>query len=1073
MKSKLLQLGVVWSAGAAIVLSGCSRASREARHLANGDRYFAAKQYDKAEIEYLNYHKSNATNLTVLSRLGAIYFSKGDLPKAYYFTTNAVGLDSQGLELRTRLGSIFLIGQDRPKAREQAVFVLTKNPLSEPAILLLADSSVSPEEIATAQKQFASLPAEATNKAVFHAASGKLLALEKKLEAAEAAFKRAQALDPRTTIALVGLASVYWQQGKLAEADKYFQAAAEIAPPQSTERLKWAEFNRKTGKRVEARKILEEATVKAPRFSVAWFDLAEMAFEERRLDDCRGLLSKALALNAGSVDARILDGKLKIAQGDTAGGMNELNRLASLYPSIPKLHYERAAAYLQNQEVTKAEGSLREVLKLDPNHAEAILLQATLDVRSGNHAGAITSLQRLLRNQPELLGAYYLLGSALIARGTVEDALPVYSTLEKLAPKDAQVPYLTGIAYERLKRPVEARKAFEKVLALNPTNALGILQLIELDTKEKKFPQALARVDQLISFHATSPEPLVVKARVLRAQGNVGDAEKFLLKAIEMDAEHRPAYLELADIATKSQRFDQALATVDALLKKKPKDTAALLLGALLKEKNGDLKGAIQWYEELVASNPTSHVALNNLAWLYGDRLKNWNKAREFSQKAYDLRKDDPSTADTLGWSLFQNGDYTSALPLIQQASTRLARNPEVAFHLGSVLYMAGQESAALAALRTALADAGDSPWKQEAQWRFSVLQMNPERLDQAQVEALRKSLESAPKDTMALFRLGAFYEGTRSVGQAISSYEKVLSLHPRFDPAVYRLGRLHMAAGDGAKAYQLAKAAHDLAPNDNQITSLLGSAALRQKDYLTASGLLRTATTVAPGEGGIQFDLALALFHTGQINESAQALGRAFQINSGFDAKSALKFQEMVQAYGNVDKLVPQEARINELLKEDAAYLPAWILKAMLLEHRAQFKAAAAEYEQILKSYPTFSPAVVKAALVYSEKLGDDKSALTHALKAREVARDDPRIARVLGKSYAAAGDWPSAVRNLRQAVQSGPDDAELYLLLGKAEANAKEYPRSKASLEKAITLKPASHVEKEARELLAKLPK
>jgi Tfp pilus assembly protein PilF len=58
---------------AVVVFGGCSAQARKARAIAQGDRYFAAGQYDAAEIDYQNALRIDQGSAQALRRLGVIY----------------------------------------------------------------------------------------------------------------------------------------------------------------------------------------------------------------------------------------------------------------------------------------------------------------------------------------------------------------------------------------------------------------------------------------------------------------------------------------------------------------------------------------------------------------------------------------------------------------------------------------------------------------------------------------------------------------------------------------------------------------------------------------------------------------------------------------------------------------------------------------------------------------------------------------------------------------------------------------------------------------------------------------
>ena len=140
---------------------------------------------------------------------------------------------------------------------------------------------------------------------------------------------------------------------------------------------------------------------------------------------------------------------------------------------------------------------------------------------------------------------------------------------------------------------------------------------------------------------------------------------------------------------------------------------------ASIDEKQKDYAGAAKVYEKLLAFKGDSVPALNNLSYLYSERLNQPAQAVELARKARTLAPVNPSVADTLGWVLFQQGEYPQALELSKEAAGKMTDNPEVQYHLGMAYYMMGNADSALNAFQRALALSVDFPSKADAQGRL------------------------------------------------------------------------------------------------------------------------------------------------------------------------------------------------------------------------------------------------------------------------------------------------------------------------------------------------------------------
>jgi tetratricopeptide (TPR) repeat protein len=125
------------------------------------------------------------------------------------------------------------------------------------------------------------------------------------------------------------------------------------------------------------------------------------------------------------------------------------------------------------------------------------------------------------------------------------------------------------------------------------------------------------------------------------------------------------------------------------------------LTGAIYQQK-GDIPKAIQAYEEVMALNPRSAVAANNLRLSYRARRRPGEGAADGPDRQEAL-PDQPGISDTLGWILSKRGVYQRALALLKESAAKLPDNPEIQYHLGMTHYKLKDNEAAKQSLARAL----------------------------------------------------------------------------------------------------------------------------------------------------------------------------------------------------------------------------------------------------------------------------------------------------------------------------------------------------------------------------------
>jgi len=672
---------------AALANAGCSKDEPTKEQLVSrADAAFAAGQWDKAETDYRRALRLAPEDPAVLHQLGIIYSDQGQIVQAYPLLKKSVELQPDDPEIQLKLGMILYWLRDYTQARNIASQVLEKQPGNDQALLLLADASRKPDDIEDARKLIQGLREKDQGRPSYHLALGALDLRQNEQARAEREFKAAVDLDPKSSDAYAALGSLYWTRNDLKEADQAFKTAVELAPLRSPMRLRYADFLLKTGANAEAKKILEETNQKYPDYLPPRVFLMKMACAERQDEDCAARVKNVLSQDSINYEALFQDGILNLAKGDAVGAIRHFEYLSNTYRQNPLVRYQLALAYLlyakdasdvtSRNAVDNAERSLNDAVNLEPRFDQAVLLLSELKIRTGNSAAAVDLLVPLTKERPQIAQAQYLLASAYLAQQKSDQAAAVYRQMTELFPKDPQPSFLLGNALLRQGQQAEARKAFEKSHEISPDYLPAVERLMDLDIAKQQYAPAMDRVQKLIDKDPKLAQPWALRAKIYLAQRDFMRAEPDLLKAIDLDPKLEPAYELLAQLYVASNRSEGAIAKLTAFVEQN-KTVPALMQLAMINEQLKHFDAARDAYEKLLTVAPNFPLALNNLAVLYSEHLGELDKAYDLAKRA-KAAMNEPHIADTLGWIFFKKGDYSDALPLLQEGAGKLPDLPEI-----------------------------------------------------------------------------------------------------------------------------------------------------------------------------------------------------------------------------------------------------------------------------------------------------------------------------------------------------------------------------------------------------------
>jgi len=1056
---------------AAALIASCSKEAKKTRFLAEADSYFKAGNYDKAKVSYLNVVRLDPQNALAFERIGTMWLEDGSPLRAAAFLVKANELAPKNDQNRIRLTRCYLAIGRFADASKQALKVLEQTPDNGDAIIALTEAARSKEDIQAAEQHLEKYPKK--DDISFHLASANLFLSSGDLAAAEKALRPALTVNPNSSAAHMALGDLYLLKKDQKQAGEEFKKAAELAPVRSMERLKYAAFMSAAGDTAETRRISTEMTTQAPDYLPGWTLLAELAFKEGKYDEALSLLENVFSREPQYIDGHRLESEVLLAKGDTKKATEVLERLDQTYPDTPLIKYELARAYLKKNNMNQAKVVLDQAISINPNYAEAILLLADINLRSGHGEAVIEPMTRLLKRSPELRSAALLLAAAYGSLDRFDDAAVVTGEEAKLAPRDPQAQMALGLTLRQAKRNDEARQAFEKAAELAPDNLWPVDQLVELDLLEKHFDAAQQRIDRHFQKTPDSPAAHFFKGKILVAEEKWGPAETELQKTLQLDPNFGGAYDLLVQTYLVTNKLPQALSQLQTQLSKNPNDASALMTLALLHERTNEFAKARDAYEHLLSLKPDLVSALNNLACLYADRLNDLGKAYDLARKARDLQGNDPAIADTFGWILSKRGEYQQALAILQGSAAKLPDSPEVQFHLGMTAYMMGQPDLARVALQKAASATNDFPGKEESKRHLALLKNDAAAAPELSVSQLEAMAKKQPNDVIAQTRLGEAYEKQGAADKAAAAFEQVLKLNPRLASATTKLAQLYAGPlQNKEKALAYAKKARELTPNDPQVTSILGKVAYQSGNLAWSYSLLQEAARQRENDPSILHDLAWAAYRLGKVNEARETMQKALATGSDFpEAADARTFLSLTALDENLKELVAAENEIQKELQASPEYLPALMAQAALDEQRGQIKPASEIYTSILRRSPDFAPAQKRLAKLYAQEPSTTAAAYDLATKARKALPDDGELAELLGRLSYEKKEYQRAIQLLEESARKTSLNANSLFYLGMSQLQTRQKAEARDVLNQALVGGLQEPLASEARHALADL--
>jgi tetratricopeptide (TPR) repeat protein len=292
------------------------------------------------------------------------------------------------------------------------------------------------------------------------------------------------------------------------------------------------------------------------------------------------------------------------------------------------------------------------------------------------YADAYTQSLKLNAAAPDFADGWLVRGSLALQRKDLSEAQSALGTFVKLrqASKSADSP---GAADDR--GLTQAYFLLSDIAERNhqPDQAQHYLALIDS-------PQDAIRV------HAR-------RAAILAREGKLEQARTLIRETPENQPDDARAKLSAeVQLLRDNKQFQLAYDVLQEAVQHDPADIDLRYDLAMAAEKLDKMAEMETLLRQVVAEKPDYHNAYNALGYSLADRNTRLPEARELIQKALKFAPDDPFIQDSLGWVEFRSGNLAQALQILQTAYQK-RHDPEIAAHLGEVLWALNQQEQARA----------------------------------------------------------------------------------------------------------------------------------------------------------------------------------------------------------------------------------------------------------------------------------------------------------------------------------------------------------------------------------------
>lgn len=382
-------------------------------------------------------------------------------------------------------------------------------------------------------------------------------------------------------------------------------------------------------------------------------------------------------------------------QKDKKEVLESIKEFAAPYPTLPEARLAVAQAAINADNNAFAKTELTAADQLRPGWEIAAQLQGQMLFKE-SPSKALAFYQDFLKKYPKANEVRMTYAKTLVNQKRHAEAKPEFVRLVEESKGSPEISAVVGLLSLESNDFKDADKYFEQALASGFKEPEQLyIYLGRSAERQKNDAKALTWYDKIQPSSERYLEGRLSAANVIARTKNVDAAITMLDNVDELTPEQQIVVIQTqANMLGQAKRHQESFDLMNSAVKNTPNSPELIYDYAMAAERLGKLDVMETELRKVILMKPDFAAAYNALGYSFADRNIKLDEAKTLIETALKLQPNDHYMLDSLGWVHYRLGNLALAVENLRKAYEMQA-DPEIAAHLGEVLWKQGQQEEA------------------------------------------------------------------------------------------------------------------------------------------------------------------------------------------------------------------------------------------------------------------------------------------------------------------------------------------------------------------------------------------